>query len=163
MRILQTLGVDVFKDMRFDACALQTLILRIENNMDDIKLGGLMCSSIKPLFSMFNHDCDPSADWPADHLGGPVLVLAKRDIKKGEEITVSYVLNELPEIHRRASLIAQIGMMCECVRCQAEREAAPEEEVPPTLEFLHKLSGSLSQQDSFGKVSQHLRDQISSI
>ena len=163
MRILQTLGVDVFKDMRFDAWALQTLILRIENNMDDIKLGGLMYSSIRPLFSMFNHDCDPSADWSADHLGGPVLVTSKRDIKKGEEVTVSYVLNGQPEIDRRASLIAQIGMICECVRCQAERKAAPEQEAPPNLEFLHTLSGSISQHSSFGKVVDSLRDQLPSM
>ena len=74
---------------------------------------------------MFNEDRDASADWSANHVGGPILLVAKGDIKKGGEITVSYIINEWPEIDRRASLIAQIGMIFGCVRCRLEREAAP--------------------------------------
>ena len=79
-----------------------------------------MHSAICPLFSMFNHDCEPSAEWPGRQ-GDPVSVIAKKDIKAGEEITVSYV-GEIPlESDRRMRLVAQIGCVCECARCHKER------------------------------------------
>ena len=42
VKISQSLGVDIFKDMRFDAWALQTLIHRIENNMNNTKKNEVM-------------------------------------------------------------------------------------------------------------------------
>ena len=59
--------------------------------MNDNKEGEVMHSAICPPSSMFNHDCEPSATWPSHHQGGPVSVVANRDIKTGEEISVSYV------------------------------------------------------------------------
>lgn len=126
VRILQTLGVDVFKATRFDSWAIQTLILRIQNNLNENKWNGMIFSAIRPLFCMFNHDCDPSAIWPSLHAGGPVVVVADRDIKEGEEITVSYI-GDPPsrEEDRREMLRAQIGTMCGCARCNREREKLP--------------------------------------
>ncbi len=128
VKILQSLGVDIFKDMRFDAWALQTLISRIENNMNNTKKGEVMYSAICPLFCMFNHDCDPSAHWTTrpqpNRPGGPLLVFAKRDIKAGEEISVTYI-GEIPlESDRRARLVSQIGCVCHCSRCEKEWEDA---------------------------------------
>ena len=80
---------------------------------------------INPLFSMFNHDCDPSAKWgPKNELveaGGPIIVSALRDIKSNEEIKVSYVERHLPEKQRRLKLSLQLGMNCKCDRCVRAR------------------------------------------
>lgn len=124
VRILQTLGVDVFVDPRFDSWAIQTLILRLQNNLAEFKWGGSIYSAIHPLFCMFNHDCDPSAIWRTPHPSSPVFVFANRDIKEGEEITVSYIAY-LPsrEEDRREMLRAQIGTMCRCARCIRERKS----------------------------------------
>ena len=125
LKILQTLGVDVFTDVRFDSWAIQTLFLRIESNKAGHKLGKFTYSSISPLFSMINHHCDPAATWHlSNDLGGPVEVSAIRDIKEGEEITISYVEFWLPEAERRSRLQASIGKICDCSRCLQEREAA---------------------------------------
>ncbi len=143
IRILQTLGVDIFKDMRFDAWAIQTLILRIENNMNDNKEGEVMYSAICPLFSMFNHDCDPSAIWPSYHQGGPVSVVANRDIKMGEEVSVSYIGpldSKAMEKDRRKRLMAQIGTLCSCTRCYKERKMELEENASPDVELLRLLN-----------------------
>ena len=140
VRILQDLGVDVFKDMRFDSWAIQTLILRIENNMSDTKARGVMCSSISPMFCMFNHDCNPSAEWPASHQGGLLSVTAKRDIKKGEEITVSYILDLPLEKDRRPRLMAQLGTMCNCVRCYKDRDTAMKEGPADMRRFLRWIN-----------------------
>lgn len=130
IRILQTLGVDVFVNSRFDSWIIQTLFLRIENNMEGSTFGKRTSIGISPLFSMFNHDCDPSAKWgPKDKLlgmGGPIIVSALRDIKANEEIKVSYVVRHLPEHQRREKLRLQLGMICRCNRCVRTRAGEKE-------------------------------------
>lgn len=164
IRILKILGVDVFKDMRFDSWALQTHILRIENNMINNREGGVVSSAICPLFCMFNHDCDPSAKWSAYHQGGPVSVVAERDIKEGEEISVSYIIDTPLERDRRPKLTAQIGSMCGCARCYNERRAALEEEAPPTLELLRLMNEVSNRRgDPSNEILRCLRDQYFSV
>ncbi len=125
IKILQTLGVDVFANTRYDSWVIQTLFLRIENNMQGHTFGKRTSIGINPLFSMFNHDCDPSAKWgPKNELveaGGPIIVSALRDIQSNEEIKVSYVERHLPEKQRRLKLSLQLGMNCKCDRCVRAR------------------------------------------
>lgn len=124
IQILQTLGVDIFTDARFDSWALQTLFLRIENNKQGGRFGKQSHSSVNPLFSMFNHDCNPGATWHGVDIGGAIEVVAIRAIEKDEEIFVSYVEPWLPEAKRRLRIWTHIGKMCECGRCVQEREVA---------------------------------------
>ena len=123
-QVLQTLGVDIFTDMRFDSWALQTLFLRIENNKQSGRLGKRIHGGINPLFSMINHDCNPGATWYCPESAGAIEVAAIRAIKKGEEICVSYVDPRIPEAERRERIRAHVGKMCECGRCVQERDAA---------------------------------------
>ena len=124
IRALETFGVDVFVNTNFDSWALQTVIARIENNkVGKQTLDNRKYSTIDPLFSMFNHSCTPSA---AVHLVGgstEAMVDAVRDIKKGEEICVSYVEPWVPEMVRREMIRRRIGKLCNCGRCRSEREA----------------------------------------
>lgn len=157
MKILQTLGVDVFKDMRFDSWALQTLILRIENNKDENKEGEVMFTAIHPLFCMFNHDCDPSARWTGYHQGGPVSVVAKRDIKEGEEISVTYITEMPLEKDRRPRLMAQIGTVCGCARCYGDRQAAFAK-APKLMQMLNDISNESADPET--KTLRRLRDRL---
>ncbi|KAI9821266.1 MAG: hypothetical protein M1827_004002 [Pycnora praestabilis] len=108
LKLLQTLGVDIFTDTRFDCWALQTLFMVIENNKQGSRFEKRTFSGINPLFSMFNHSCDPSAIWMTQRggLGGPIEVIARREIKQDEEICVSYIDIEArrPERERRGRI-----------------------------------------------------------
>lgn len=92
---------------------MQTLSLRIENNKQGSSIGMRTHSGISPLFTMFNHDCNPAAKWDCiGELRGPMAVVAKRDINEGEEISVAYVDVNGRERERRDQLVGQIGRMC---------------------------------------------------
>ena len=124
IQILEALGVDIFTNLKFDSWALQTIITRIENNgVSKETLGNQTYSTVDPLFSMFNHSCMPSAKF--HFIGGSTstVVTACRDIKKGEEICISYIEPGLPESVRRDKIWRRIGRMCGCLRCGREREA----------------------------------------
>lgn len=125
IKILQTLGVDIFTDRRFDSWVMQTLFLRIENNKQGIKFRGRTYSGLNPMFTMFNHACDPAAFWWQEGgiSGAPVEVRAYRNIEEGEEICISYTDVALPEIQRRTMVRPHIGKDCECARCLKERAA----------------------------------------
>ncbi|KAK7335563.1 hypothetical protein VNO80_27472 [Phaseolus coccineus] len=74
-----------------------------------------------PLQSCMNHSCCPNAkafkrDEDKD---GQATIIAQRSICKGEEITISYVDEELPFEERQASL-ADYGFRCRCPKCIEE-------------------------------------------
>lgn len=124
LQILETLGVDIFTNLRFDSWALQTLIMRIEDNrMRKQTVGDLRYSIIDPLFSMFNHSCTSSASYRYEGGGTAMTVKAVRDIKKGEEICISYVEPWMPEKERRDELWKRVGGLCHCMSCTRERLA----------------------------------------
>ncbi|KAG2574951.1 histone-lysine N-methyltransferase ATXR2-like isoform X2 [Panicum virgatum] len=75
-----------------------------------------------PLQSCMNHSCCPNAkafkrDEDKD---GHAVILALKPISKGEEITVSYIDEDLSYEERQAQL-ADYGFTCACSKCQEER------------------------------------------
>ncbi len=87
-------------------------------------------SGIYPLFSRANHSCTPSAEYactPHGHGGGGgggggggLVVRALRDIRAGEEISVSYVDPVAPRAER-AGKLAFYGFTCDCPLCNSPR------------------------------------------
>ncbi|XP_062106160.1 histone-lysine N-methyltransferase ATXR2 [Humulus lupulus] len=74
-----------------------------------------------PLQSCMNHSCCPNAKAfkrDADR-DGQATILALKPICKGEEITISYVDEELP-FEERQALLADYGFRCRCPKCLAE-------------------------------------------
>uniref|UniRef100_A0A1D1YJJ1 Histone-lysine N-methyltransferase ATXR2 n=1 Tax=Anthurium amnicola TaxID=1678845 RepID=A0A1D1YJJ1_9ARAE len=74
-----------------------------------------------PLQSCINHSCHPNAkafkrDEDKD---GHATIIALRSIMEGEEITISYIDEDLP-YEERQSLLADYGFKCECPRCLEE-------------------------------------------
>ncbi|KAK9805419.1 hypothetical protein WJX73_003394 [Symbiochloris irregularis] len=71
------------------------------------------------LQSCINHSCDPNAHamkGPED-LDGSAVLLAKRGINAGEEITISYIDESMEYEDRRVALL-DYGFECRCVRCR---------------------------------------------
>ncbi|KAJ1272913.1 hypothetical protein BS78_06G239400 [Paspalum vaginatum] len=75
-----------------------------------------------PLQSCMNHSCCPNAkafkrDEDKD---GHAVIIALKPISKDEEITISYIDEDLPYEERQAQL-ADYGFTCTCLKCQEER------------------------------------------
>ena len=72
-----------------------------------------------PHLSALNHSCNPNTSvWYAKD---KVLVLARRNIAKNEEICVSYAPVATDRIQRRAKL-SFYGFECKCERCEEQGE-----------------------------------------
>ena len=124
IQILETLGVDIFANLKFDSWALQTVVMRIENNrVHKQTLNDLRYSIMDPLFNMFNHSCIPNASYRYEGGGTAMTVRALRHIKKGEEICISYVEPRMPEKEKKDELWKRVGGLCDCPRCKRERLA----------------------------------------
>lgn len=69
--------------------------------------------------SSVNHSCEPNCASPVAGPSGDckLLLVAKRDIQKGEEITFSYVDESLPTHERKKMLLVHYHFDCNCPRC----------------------------------------------
>ncbi|GER53243.1 histone-lysine N-methyltransferase ATXR2 [Striga asiatica] len=74
-----------------------------------------------PLQSCMNHSCIPNAKAfkREEDKDGQATVIAQRPIRKGEEITISYIDEDLPYKERQESL-ADYGFTCKCPKCIEE-------------------------------------------
>ncbi|XP_006297502.2 histone-lysine N-methyltransferase ATXR2 [Capsella rubella] len=71
-----------------------------------------------PLQSCMNHSCCPNAKAfkREEDRDGQAVILALRSISKNEEVTISYIDEELPYKERQA-LLADYGFSCKCSKC----------------------------------------------
>jgi hypothetical protein len=114
-RILMLLGINIFTNTEWTPEVIQTIFWRIENNanMARTNLTGTqtVMVNVNPNYLFFNHSCEPNVSWhgavPSGDVGieylygmnGEVLnpgcsavwCSAARDIKKGEELKISYI------------------------------------------------------------------------
>lgn len=76
-----------------------------------------------PLQSCMNHSCLPNAKAfkREEDRDGQATIIALRPIQKGEEITISYIDEDLPLEERQASL-ADYGFSCRCPKCLEEQQ-----------------------------------------
>lgn len=76
--------------------------------------------------SRVNHSCDPSAAMVAvDAVAGEQILVAKRPIQPGQEVTWSYCgedngFLQQDYLIRNLSLVRDVGFVCRCSRCQRE-------------------------------------------
>ena len=131
IKILRQLGIDVWADQRFDTWILQTVWARLINNRNVKIYKGRAVYGVNPLFSFFNHSCEPNATWETntdDSVGGTTVnVEAIRPIKKDEEVLISYcydaggdAVTSLAKDERRKLLMPWLGGDCECSKCLRE-------------------------------------------
>lgn len=77
------------------------------------------------LHSHINHSCDPNIS--VRHLEqrtalARISVIARRDIKVGEELTVTYVNPQMGLYERRQGLLEWGFGQCKCARCVQEEQ-----------------------------------------
>lgn len=74
-----------------------------------------------PLQSCMNHSCCPNAKAfkREEDRDGQATIIALKPIHKGEEVTISYIDEELP-FEERQALLADYGFKCRCPKCLQE-------------------------------------------
>ncbi|KAL3332842.1 hypothetical protein AABB24_033085 [Solanum stoloniferum] len=74
-----------------------------------------------PLQSCMNHSCRPNAKAfkREEDRDGQATIIALQPIAKGEEITISYIDEDLP-FEERQALLADYGFRCGCSKCLEE-------------------------------------------
>ncbi|XP_030544282.1 histone-lysine N-methyltransferase ATXR2 isoform X2 [Rhodamnia argentea] len=74
-----------------------------------------------PLQSCMNHSCHPNAKAfkREKDRDGQATIVALKPIPKGEEVTISYIDEDLP-VEGRQVLLADYGFTCKCSKCQQE-------------------------------------------
>ncbi|KAG2493085.1 hypothetical protein HYH03_008748 [Edaphochlamys debaryana] len=77
------------------------------------------------LQSCINHSCDPACTAACDTGDRTATVLAQRDIKAGEEITLSYM-----DVSLSYRELRDYGFVCRCERCKAEATALRKKAAP---------------------------------
>ena len=75
--------------------------------------------------SRFNHSCLPNADCFLSDLDRPVELRAVRNIKEGEEITITYIGDDTcrDRDERRAELLDRYSFLCRCTGCEISEAA----------------------------------------
>ncbi|MCL7021521.1 hypothetical protein MKW94_016565 [Papaver nudicaule] len=78
-------------------------------------------SAFFPLQSCMNHSCCPNAKAfkREEDKDGQATIIALRPISKGEEVTISYIDEDLP-FEERQALLADYGFRCKCKKCRGE-------------------------------------------
>ncbi|KAF2489827.1 hypothetical protein BU16DRAFT_165183 [Lophium mytilinum] len=138
IHMLQTLGIDVFADLRYDTWVIRTMYTQILNNVngedeeEEEERNGVSTISLHRLYSMINHSCHPNLEWTYQHdRSSSVVIRAKQDIKMGEELFISYIGEEgtfQPFAEKQRRLNPWVGANCGCARCKAERPEADDAE-----------------------------------
>lgn len=121
-KALVAMGIDPFADLRFDGWVLNTVRLRISNNQYADFVGDNFVQGVYPVHHLLNHSCNPNAEQHVPPDRAAMVVWALRDIKKGDEIFVSYVhLHGVGLAERRNFLCKWLAQPCLCERCLEEQ------------------------------------------
>jgi hypothetical protein len=99
---------------------------RITTNNFEVAIDGISQSALFPEIAMLNHDCRPNAAYFFDERTLTHYVHAIRPIHPGEEITITYINNELPRARRIHGLEKSWGFKCSCSTCTAHPALAAE-------------------------------------
>eukprot|EP00057_Strongylocentrotus_purpuratus_P015842 XP_011670316.1 PREDICTED: histone-lysine N-methyltransferase SMYD3-like [Strongylocentrotus purpuratus] len=86
---------------------------------------------------MLNHSCDPNCAWVSD--GRKLQIRTIKDVKEGEECTITYVDVMDPAKERQADLKEIYRFTCKCVKCIEEINAlGPDDGLGEELQRLKK-------------------------
>ncbi|KAF1850355.1 SET domain-containing protein [Cucurbitaria berberidis CBS 394.84] len=92
---------------------------RINTNNFDVSIDEEAQAAVFPEIAMLNHDCRPNAAYAFDERTMTHYVHAVRDIMPGEEITITYIDNEMERARRVKKLKRNWGFDCSCSTCTA--------------------------------------------
>ena len=143
-KILSQLGVDPIEDLRYETWVLQTIWTRVINNQEEHKTpDGRQVRAISPLYSFFNHSCEPNTGWsptdsPTCTNGSTKDIFANRHIRRGEELCIGYGKFSDNKAERQRVIQSWIGSdkECGCTKCQRGDSEVPK--VEPRLGAPHE-------------------------
>ncbi|KAF7950754.1 uncharacterized protein EAE97_002306 [Botrytis byssoidea] len=126
-KILEMLGIDIFANQWYDTWVLKTLwqIFRV-NSAGEYNAEDEYGCWVDGLYAMFNHSCEEPRMLGTyiqdfDRAGSKFQYCALREIKKGEEVCVSYIkVLSGSKMERRKALASWLSGDCRCKRCLAE-------------------------------------------
>ncbi|EGG14518.1 hypothetical protein DFA_12294 [Cavenderia fasciculata] len=82
-------------------------------------------SALIPIFACLNHSCAPNIEMGREQRDGVTkaiaVMIAKQDIKKGQELLTSYIDESNPFKDRQSILSSQYGFTCNCNKCSKRR------------------------------------------
>lgn len=118
---LELFGFDIFANQNYDTWVLFTISARLSNN----SWTNPMSVSLNPLFSLFNHSCEPNVDWATQKDHRTVVMRVSKDVVAGEQLFVEYdgFEHDKPVHERRQRLTRWIDGLCMCTRCVREEQA----------------------------------------
>lgn len=124
-------------DFRFPSEENQNRLLTIFRsnayNTGDSRVG------LFPKIARINHSCTPNSGNEWVEGAGHRVIYASRDVKKGEEITVSYI-PLLKKTADRQSRLGQYGFTCDCSACQSGEGDKRRTKIADLLENLEMKS-----------------------
>ena len=82
---------------------------------------GVRGGAVFKLHSKLNHSCEPNAKLVCAFTESTIDVVAKTDIRAGDELTIGYVEPSLDLGRRRQTLRSCYGFDCACARCEREQ------------------------------------------
>ncbi|KAF7936310.1 uncharacterized protein EAE98_002529 [Botrytis deweyae] len=127
LKTLEILGIDVFANQWYDTWVLETLwqIFRV-NSAGAYNTENEYGCWVDSFYAMFNHSCEDPRMMGThiqdfDRAGSKFQHGAAREIKKGEEVCVSYIeVLSRSKMERRKALAGWLSGDCKCKRCLAE-------------------------------------------
>jgi SET domain len=99
-----------------------------------------------PKTARINHSCRPNCGNFWSEKTGQRVIYAESDIKKGDEITVSYI-PLLKSIKERQARLKQYGFVCDCTACQSTESSKKRVKISDLLESLEQKAYSASKKD----------------
>ena len=85
-----------------------------------------LVAGVFPAHAMCNHSCTPNVEFISSEEGKYIRMVAETNLKKGEELHISYLSREDIEKdvgHRREILLENFGFECICTRCLKDTTA----------------------------------------
>jgi len=119
---LQQFGIDIFANPHYDTWVLFTLAARLRNN----SWSSPVAAALNPLFSLFNHSCEPNVEWQTRKDHRTIDLRVSRDVVAGEQLFVEYdgFMHDCDLETRRDRLAKWIDGPCLCSRCVREEQAS---------------------------------------
>lgn len=79
-------------------------------------------SGISPLFSLFNHSCEPNVDWTIRRDHTTMKIRVNQDVKQGEQLFVDYdgFMEGSTLQARRKRLRKWLDEGCQCTKCRRQ-------------------------------------------
>lgn len=102
--------------------------------------------------AQFNHCCLPNCSFT--NSGDMVIVRAVRDIKKGEELTITYA-GLTSKLAFRNKLFKKMGFTCACELCQADHQV-PEKKLARRQKLELKFDANITDKDELAHTINQL-------